>query len=411
MPRAPAWVAEPARGAQGYAVAATGGAVRFAELADLRPTQSRTWPPRVWVLTCHREGDNAQMIGLADALGWPFEIKRIVHRRLELLPNLLIPATLAGMNRKRSTPLQPPWPDLVIFAFRANENIARWIRARSGGRTRYCLIGRPWSRLGEFDLIVTTPQLRLPARANVLHNDLPLHRVTPQRLDEQAGIWASRLSELPRPYIAVLVGGSSGPYVFDRRAGARLGRQASAMARRTGGSLLITTSARTSRVAADALQATIDCPAHWHRWTRTAEENPFFGFVGLADAFIVTGESISMVTEASASGKPVFMFEFGGGPVPMRSRGPKWGAWPWVARLEDLHPQTWLYALYMLMPRGRFNRTRDLRLAHEAVLHRAGPVGWTMSRCLPRRRRLRPTSSGRWPARGHCSRHRRRAAL
>jgi hypothetical protein len=372
-----AWVNEAVCGAHGPAVAAGGGAERAAELQDLRPTRPRTWPPLVWVLTCHRDGDNAQAIGLAEALRWPFEIKRIVHRRLELLPNLLIRASLAGLDRKRSSLLEPPWPDLVIFSFRANENIARWIRARSGERTRYCLVGRPWSPLGEFDLIVTTPQLRLPTRANVLHNDLPLHRVTPQRLDEQAQIWAPRLSDLPRPYIAVLVGGSSGPYVFDRHAGARLGQQASAMARCVGGSLLVTTSARTSRVAADALKAAIDCPAYWHRWTRTGEENPFFGFVGLADAVIVTGESISMITEASASasGKPVFMFEFGGGPVAMRSRGPKWGAWPWVARLEDLHPQTWLYALYMLMPRGRLNRTRDLRLVHEAILQ-AGRARW-----------------------------------
>jgi hypothetical protein len=103
--------------------------------------------PRVWGLTCHREGDNAQMIGLAEALGWPFEIKRIAHRRLELPPNLVLPATLAGMERRHSSPLAPPWPDLVIFVFRANENIARWIRRQAGGRTRYVLVGRPWAPL------------------------------------------------------------------------------------------------------------------------------------------------------------------------------------------------------------------------------------------------------------------------
>jgi hypothetical protein len=42
-------------------------------------------PPLVWVLTCHREGGNAQTIGLAEALGWPFEVKRIVHKKLELV--------------------------------------------------------------------------------------------------------------------------------------------------------------------------------------------------------------------------------------------------------------------------------------------------------------------------------------
>jgi mitochondrial fission protein ELM1 len=320
-------------------------------------------PPRVWVLTCHREGDNAQMVGLAEALGWPFEIKRIVYRKLELLPNLVFRATLAGMDRRRSTPLTPPWPDLVIFAFRANENIARWIRRQSGGRTRYVVVGRPWSPLSEFDLIITTPQLHLPERPNILHNLLPLHRINALRLSEAAAIWAPRFADLPRPWIAVLVGGSSGPYVFDRQAAHRLGRETSDMARAVGGSLLVTTSARTSAAAADALQAAIRAQACAFRWSKDADDNPYFGILAVADAIIVTGDSISMITEACATGKPVFMFDFGGGPVAMRPRRRRW-----LPRWWDRHLQTWIYALYMQLPRGRLNRTRDLRLVHDAIL-------------------------------------------
>jgi mitochondrial fission protein ELM1 len=347
-----------------------------------QPTRPATRPPCVWVLTCHREGDNQQMIGLAEALGWPFEVKRMVHRRLELLPNLLLPTTLAGLDRQRSAPLEPPWPDLLILAFRANENIARWIRARSGGRARTCVIGRPWSPLTEFDLVVTTPQLMQPERVNVLHNALPLHRITGRGLRDAAARWAPTLEGLPRPRIAVLVGGSSGPYVFDRSAARRLGRQASMTARAMGGSLLVTTSARTSPAAADALLAAVDVPAYCYRWRRCDDRNPFLGFLALADAFIVTGESISMVTEACASGKTVLMFEFGGGPVAMRSRGGGWQTWPWATRREDLHVQTWMYALYMLLPHGRFNRTRDLRRVHEALLA-TGRARWLGDAALP----------------------------
>jgi mitochondrial fission protein ELM1 len=352
---------------------ALGGSARPGDASPGRTAD--TWPPRVWVLTCHREGDNAQMIGLAEALGWPFEIKRIVHRKLELLPNLLLRATLAGMDRRRSSGLAPPWPDLVIFAFRANENIARWIRRQSGGRTRYVLVGRPWSPLPEFDLIVTTPQLHLPERPNILHNALPLHRVNAQRLPEAAATWGPRFAALPRPRIAVLVGGSSGPYVFDRRAAERLGREASALARATGGSLLVTTSARTSAAAAEALRAAIQGLNWAYQWSKDATDNPYFGILAVADAIIVTGESISMITEACATSKPVFMFDFGGGPVPMRPPRPKHG---WRRRLPwwwDWHLQTWIYALYMQLPRGRLNRTRDLRLVHRAILA-SGRARW-----------------------------------
>ena len=324
--------------------------------------------PLVWVLTCHREGDNAQTIGLAEALGWPFEVKRIVYKKLELIPNLLLRTTLAGMAERRSSPLEPPWPDLLIFAFRANENIARWIRAQAGGRTRLVVVGRPWSPLREFDLIVTTPQLRQPRRYNVLHNVLPLHRVTPERLAAAARVWAPRLAHLPRPCLAVLVGGTSGPYVFGRQAARRLGREASALSRRLGGSILLTTSARTSAAATRALWDAIDGPAYCHPWRSGEQNNPYFAFLALAHASIVTGDSISMITEASATGKPVLMFDFGGGPVAMR-RSRSWRQW------LDPYPATWLYALYMCLPRGRLNRTRDLTLVHEAIIE-SGRARW-----------------------------------
>jgi uncharacterized protein len=329
------------------------------------PDKSRTLP-LVWLLTCHREGDNAQMIGLAEALGWPFEVKRIAYKRLELVPNLLFRTTLSGIDERRSSRLEPPWPDLVIFAFRANENIARWIRVRAGGRTKFVVIGRPWSRLREFDLIVTTPQLGLPRRGNVLHNVLPLHRVTPERLAAAARTWTPRLAHLPRPYLAVLVGGTSGPYVFGRQAAKQLGQEVSALSGRLGGSVLVTTSARTSAVATRALWGAIDRPAYRYRWND--QQNPYFAFLALADTIVVTGESISMITEASAAGKPVLMFGFGGGPVAMRP-SQSWRQW------LDPYPETWIYALYMRLPRCRLNRTRDLRVVHCAVLA-SGRAGW-----------------------------------
>jgi hypothetical protein len=64
------------------------------EHRGVRSTNKPGALPLVWVLTCHREGDNAQMMGLAEALGWPFEVKRIAYRRLELVPNLLFKTTL-----------------------------------------------------------------------------------------------------------------------------------------------------------------------------------------------------------------------------------------------------------------------------------------------------------------------------
>ncbi len=131
--------------------------------------------PLLWLLLGHKAGDNNQVIALADALGWPREEKRIFYRGWELLSNRLLGATLAGVDRGRSSPLQPPWPELVISSGRRNEPVARWIREQSANRTRIVHVGRPWAPIETFDLVISTPQYSLPERGNVLVNELPMH--------------------------------------------------------------------------------------------------------------------------------------------------------------------------------------------------------------------------------------------
>lgn len=334
--------------------------------ADRQPAVE---PPRIWLLMGHRAGDNAQLMALVEALGWPYEIKRLAYKRAELPINLLLGGTLAGVARRGSSRLEPPWPDLVIAGGRRNEPVSRWIRKRHPS-VRLVHLGRPWSRLERFDLIVTTPQYRLPERPNVLRNALPLHNVTEDRLAAAAALWAPRLAHLPRPWVAVLVGGSSGPYTFSAAAGTRLGRQANDLAAAAGGSLLVTTSARTLPEATAALVAAIDRPAHIFRWRKDADDNPYFGYLALADSIIVTGESISMFTEACVTRKPVYIFDFGEGPTAMRldPRCPRSASTaerpPQGRRLPTLRSAG--FRLFMSSVPTRW--TRDIRIVHHIAV-------------------------------------------
>ncbi|MFC2972981.1 ELM1/GtrOC1 family putative glycosyltransferase [Azotobacter bryophylli] len=241
--------------------------------------------PRVWILQGKHAGDNAQLVNLAQSLGWPYELKRY---------------------RSGIKDLSAPWPDLVISAGCRTAPLAREIRRRSGERTRLVVLGRPRSRLSGFDLVVTTPQYGLPLRGNVM--DLPGPFIsTPSLTAEELETWKQRFAHLPRPWIALLVGGKSTPYQFDTRTARILGLEASAAARARGGSLLISTSPRTGRRQADALIAALDAPSLSFRFG-SGEDNPHQALLALADAFIVTGESVSMLTEACMTGKPAAMF-------------------------------------------------------------------------------------------------------
>ena len=269
----------------------------------------------VWCLLGRKAGDNTQVRALAQELGCDYEEKYIQARPLELLAHLGSGVTLAGIDRAQSSALQAPWPDLVITSGRRNEPVARWIKRQSAGKTRLVHIGRPWAPLAEWDLVITTPQYFLPQLDNIVHNTLPLHRMSADELRGAADKLLPQLAGLPRPWIAVLMGGDSGRFVMTVHKGERLGVLANQLASAAGGSLLVTDSARTPLPAGDALQAQLTAPHFCYRWAE-ATDNPYRGLLALADAFVVTGESMSMLGEAAAMGRPLFVFDLGDGDTP-----------------------------------------------------------------------------------------------
>ncbi len=296
--------------------------------------------PRVWVLLGKAAGGNGQLTSLADALGWPYETRRIVHNPLHVLPNPLLGATLATVDRRRSDALEPPWPDLVLAAGRRATPVSRWIRRRSGGRTKLVHLLHAQAPLRHFDLVATLPQYRLPDAPNVLQLTAALNRPDPARLAAAAAEWKAALEALPRPRIAVLVGGASSSYAFDAEVAARLGREASREASRQGGSLLVTTSPRTSPEATEALFGAIDVPHHGYRWRRDDPANPYLGYLALAERFIVTVDSASLPAEACQTGRPVQVFEWprrgGAGPLPpLRGWRGRLAAWGFIKPPRD----------------------------------------------------------------------------
>jgi mitochondrial fission protein ELM1 len=339
------------------------------------PAGGRT---RLWVLASPHSGDNTQLKVLAGALGWPMEWKTMVYARHEEALRFLGLATLAGLDRRRSSPLLPPWPDLVLMAGRGSESVGFWLKRRAGPELKTVFIGTPWADPSRFDLVITTPQYKLPHAENILQLDLPLHGVTEEGLAEEARIWGPKLAHLARPFTAVLVGGSSGPYAFTPEAGARLGREASRMAEKTGGSLLITTSARTPRAVTAAIAANVRVPSYLHRWSSAAADNPFLGFLGLAEHIIVTADSVSMLSESIATGKPVFLFDIEDGRYAMRAGPASPGPIGWLGR----SPGRTFFRLLINHAPPRWSR--DLRIVHARAIE-DGLATWLG--CEPRPRR------------------------
>lgn len=266
--------------------------------------------PTVWVLADPVVGHASQSLGVAEALGWPFETRTLAYGALARLPGFTGPRHLCGLDGESRTKLASPWPDIVIATGGRLGGVARWVRrqaARDGHKVFLAQMMDPRRGRDEFDLIAAPQHDHMAPAANVIATLGAPTRVTAARLAEAAEAWRGRLEDLPRPRIAVLVGGTAGGRRFDAAMASELGRQASHLAAARSGSLMVTTSRRTGDAEARLLINSIAVPSYVHRWAPSGS-NPYYAFLGLADAVIVTGESVSMASEAAEAGKPLFIY-------------------------------------------------------------------------------------------------------
>lgn len=264
-------------------------------------------PGAVWVLLGKHHGDNLQLLALAETLDRPVITFNLRYRKhLSRLPGTLLGRTCLPLAEPIVWP--KPWPCTVLAAGRRVVPVARWIQgeaARNGIRTRLIHLGRPRAPLQWFDLVVTTAQYGLPDRDNVIGNLLPL-RIAPRREEEAGASPLARLEGLPRPWTVVLVGGNSRPYYFDRDGAHRLAHTVEQQTRTHGGSAIVLGAPRTSPECLDVIEQELGVPHVMYRWH--AGDNPYQALLRVADRFVVTGDSLAMLGDALASGKPVELF-------------------------------------------------------------------------------------------------------
>lgn len=316
--------------------------------------------PRIWVLTGAGEEEDGQARRLASALGWPHEEKRLAHAKGSLLPNLLRGASLAGLDRAASARIEPPWPDLVIAAGNRAVPVARWVRAQSGGRTRLVQLGRPAAPFEIFDLIIATPEQRLPIRGNVLQLAAPL----PAELAMAGSTGAGEpLASLPRPLTALLVPRPERPYLL----GVEEARALALAARAGGGHVALWLDPALPAEVAAAVRSGLGGDH-----TVLADPQAPHRLAAGADRVVLSGGSPGLLAEACLAGRPVLLLEL-----------PRWSD-----RLPLLQPVAKVFAMAVggstyrgtplqqhfpgrildwLVTRGIVHRPRDLESLHRSL--------------------------------------------
>lgn len=247
----------------------------------------------------------SQALGLAEAVGFRFLEKELIIRFLWtcLPPRLSLFPFAAACNRGS---LSPPWPELVIGCGRNTAMPVLAIRRVNGGYAAAVQIQDPGIGIGAFDLSVAPEHDGLRG-AQVVVTRGAVHRVTTSRLRAERRHFSAPAA-MERPVLSVLIGCTNRAYRLTLR---RMGEIADALGkmRNQGGSALVTPSHRTGAAGVALLRDRLKgLPAVIWDGSR---KNPYFAFLALAVAFLVTTDSVSMISEAAATGKPVHILGLG----------------------------------------------------------------------------------------------------
>jgi mitochondrial fission protein ELM1 len=258
-----------------------------------------TGPDRAeaWVLLGPHKGDNDQVLALANALGVPFHAIQLRYRWFAHLPAVARRAWVAQLTPETRMRIKPPWPSLVLGIGQRSAPVARFIKQASGGYSKTVRLGDPMVSHKLFDLVITTTQYAVRDGDNVVR--LPVTVTSPRDvvLDDRERQWLQRF---PHPRRLIVIGGKTSLWRFDRNvltdAIQILQRKSAAH----GGSVIAVTSPRTGRSLTAAARAALGSDA--------LVESGFPRYAALlqaADEIHVTGDSVSMLSDAVATGKPV----------------------------------------------------------------------------------------------------------
>ncbi|WCJ34260.1 hypothetical protein M5689_015578 [Euphorbia peplus] len=218
-------------------------------------------------------------------------------------------------------------PLLVVASGRDTISTASFIKLLAPDKVFVIQIQHPRTQLNKFDLVITpshdyyplTPQAqeqipfffrrwitpREPPDKHVVLTVGALHRADSSALRSAASAWHDELAPLPKPLLVVNIGGPTNHCKY----GEDLAKQLVDMLREvlwSCGSVRISFSRRTPAKVSKILWQEFSNNPRVFIWDGEGP-NPHMGHLAWADAFVITADSVSMLSEACSTGKPVYV--------------------------------------------------------------------------------------------------------
>ena len=275
----------------------------------------------VWALIDDRIGSNNQSIAISEGLSRYYLVKKIVYNSFIKLPNFIRGSSLIGINVKASDDIKTEIPDVVVCAGRRLSSVALNIKKRSGGKTFVINLMNPNISFSKFDLLIlpkhdNTPK-QLLSKGNIFEINGAISRANTQKIKTELDKWKKFFKDYKKPIVSLIVGGDTKDYKFDPKEFGMMVSNLSNIVNKLSGTLLITTSRRTSAECVNKIKRKINCDYYLYDWKLENDPknliknplgNPYYAFLGFSDFLVVTGDSISMVSEVCSTGRSTYVY-------------------------------------------------------------------------------------------------------
>ncbi|HWK33702.1 MAG TPA: mitochondrial fission ELM1 family protein [Hyphomicrobium sp.] len=262
-----------------------------------------------WIFSDGKAGNDAQTLGVANALGLAVELKSVAPHGVHRLLSPWIGVASRERFGEVESRFAPPWPRIAMSIGRLTTPYIRALKRRAGAATFTVILQDPKVPLHTADLFWVPEHDKLRG-ANVVTTLTAPHSFSPRRLATLRQSMPETIAALPQPRVAVLLGGSNGDYVYSPAALQRLKDRLTEFGQ-LGAGFMVTPSRRSDPALVASAKAAVQPFPHVF-WDMTGA-NPYPHFLACADVFLAPADSINMTGEPCATGRPVYVFHPDGG--------------------------------------------------------------------------------------------------
>jgi hypothetical protein len=270
---------------------------------------------KILILADERVGTYSQAVALAKESGINYEIIFLEYNYLKIIPNLFFSQSLLRLKKNSIKKLQALnyIPKYIISAGRKSAPIAIFLKKNYNFLPKIIQIMRPEINFNKFDFVIVPEhdEPKSPYPKNLILTIGALTKIEKNVAEKTHQEFLNKLQNLPKPIIALLIGGSSKKTKFSLKSAEELINQALLIKNNMNATLIIVNSRRTDFEINNFIKKITEKNCVFCDYNEVKNNNPFNLIINFADFFIISGDSVSMISDCCSTGKSVFIYDDG----------------------------------------------------------------------------------------------------